>query len=93
MKKNILILFILIGTNIFGQNELPLKPIQNFYSVCKSDNYSNYLKLTKSVQILETNQFSRSIRILEEVLEKKPNLCDAYYIQGFCYQNLKDYTK
>lgn len=91
--KILFILIAVIGQNTFAQIELRKKIIQNFYTTCKANKYSAFMKLMKGQELFEFKQYSRSLNNFHKALEIDSNLCDAWYLIGFCHQEQGEYQK
>ncbi len=93
MKTKLLLIVLFICQPALPQKELKKVILQNFYTACKAENYRAYTFLNTGKQLLETNQYGRSMRKFQKALAKDSALCDAYYLIGYCHQQRGEYQQ
>jgi tetratricopeptide (TPR) repeat protein len=93
MKPFAFLILLSISQLALSQNDDDPILIQNFYTTCKSQNYSAFSAVNTGIQLFDTKQYSRSLKNFEKALEKDPTCCDAWYLIGYCHQKNADYQK
>jgi tetratricopeptide (TPR) repeat protein len=86
MKTGLTFILIAILTNSLAQPATNDEYVQNFYTTCKPGKFSAFQDIQVGVQLLDTKQYSRSIKRFTEALTKDKTCTDPYYMLAFCYQ-------
>ena len=93
MKTVLAILLLTLSTQSYSQVKIEEKTIQNFYTICKAQNYSAFNHQMVGVSRFDWRQYNRAVKRFKKSLEKDSTLCDSWYLIGYSYQKLNEFEK
>ncbi len=93
MRTSLTILLIFILRNSLAQPATGDDYVQNFYVTCKSEKFLAFEDIQVGVQLLDTKQYSRSVKRFTKALIKDKTCTDPYYMLAFCYQRTGELGK
>ena len=80
-----------LGYALYGRQKYG-ESLKNLNRSLKLDPENSETKIFISMNYLATDRFKDSVKILKEVVEKNPDLFEAYYSLGLAFNGLKNYA-
>ena len=93
MKVFTVLLLLALSLQLYSQNKIEEKAIQNFYNTCRADKFTALNTKNSGLHFFYTKQYFKSIDRFNKSLEIDDTYCDSWYLIGYSYQQLGDYNK